>query len=32
VVVLMPPLAMPVEDLERLVAVTRVSIDAVTLA
>jgi adenosylmethionine-8-amino-7-oxononanoate aminotransferase len=32
VIVLMPPLATPVDDLERLVAVTRESIDAVTLA
>ena len=32
VVVLMPPLVMPIEDLERLVAVTRAAIDAVTLA
>jgi adenosylmethionine-8-amino-7-oxononanoate aminotransferase len=31
VIVLMPPLAMPIDDLERLVAVTRESIDAVTL-
>jgi adenosylmethionine-8-amino-7-oxononanoate aminotransferase len=32
VIVLMPPLAMPIEQLERLVAVTCAAIDAVTLA
>ncbi len=32
VVVLMPPLAMPIDDLERLVRVTAESIDAVTLS
>ena len=32
VIVLMPPLATPISDLERLVAVTRESIDAVTMS
>ena len=32
VIVLMPPLATPIADLERLVAVTRDAIDEVTLA